>query len=321
MILDGWGITQDPNVSAIFNAKTPYINSLYKEYPSAELRTDGEHVGLPEGQMGNSEVGHMNLGAGRIVYQNLAKINIAVRNGELSKEEELLKAFNYAKKNNKNVHLLGLVSDGGIHSHINHVKGLLDAAKENEVDNLFLHAFTDGRDCDPMSGTYFINDIQEYMKSSTGELASVTGRYYAMDRDKRWERVKIAYDALVNGIGVKSSDAKESIQKSYLNNVTDEFIKPLIMVDSKGDPKATIKDEDVVIFFNFRTDRGRQLTDVLSQNDNEKFHMKKQSLYFVTLTNYDKTYKNINIIYNNDNIENTLGEVLEKAQKKTNQNC
>mgnify|MGYP006119282555 FL=1 len=316
MILDGWGITQDPNVSAIFNAKTPYINSLYKEYPSAELRTDGEHVGLPEGQMGNSEVGHMNLGAGRIVYQNLAKINIAVRNGELSKEEELLKAFNYAKKNNKNVHLLGLVSDGGIHSHINHVKGLLDAAKGNEVDNLFLHAFTDGRDCDPMSGTYFINDIQEYMKSSTGELASVTGRYYAMDRDKRWERVKIAYDALVNGIGEHSTNAKNSVQKSYDKKITDEFIKPIIMVDENDKPKASIKKDDVVIFFNFRTDRGRQLTEVLSQNDNEEFNMHKIPLYFVTLTNYDKTFKDIKVVYNSENIENTLGEVLENANKK-----
>jgi len=316
MILDGWGITQDPKVSAIYNAKTPYINSLYDLYPSAELRTDGEYVGLPEGQMGNSEVGHMNLGAGRIVYQNLAKINIAVREGKLSKEEELVKAFNYAKKNKKNIHLLGLVSNGGIHSHINHVKGLLDAANDNDVNNVFLHAFTDGRDCDPKSGSYFINDIEEHMKKTTGELATVTGRYYAMDRDKRWERVKLTYDALVNGIGENSTNAIDSINQSYANNVTDEFIKPLIMVDENGNPKATIKEDDVVIFFNFRTDRGRQLTEVLSQNDNHEFNMHKLPLYFVTITNYDKTFKNIKVVYNTDNIENTLGEVLESAHKK-----
>ena len=316
LILDGWGITQDPKVSAIFNAKTPYINSLYDSYPSSELRTDGEHVGLPEGQMGNSEVGHMNLGAGRIVYQNLAKINIAVREGKLSKEKEVLKAFKYAKDHQKNVHLLGLVSNGGIHSHINHVKGLLSAANEHGVKNVFLHAFTDGRDCDPKSGAYFIDDIQKHMKSTTGELASVTGRYYAMDRDNRWERVKLAYDALVNGIGEHSTNATESIQKSYDMKITDEFIKPIIMVDENDKPKASIKKDDVVIFFNFRTDRGRQLTEVLSQNDNEEFNMHKIPLYFVTLTNYDKTFKDIKVVYNSENIENTLGEVLENANKK-----
>ena len=316
LILDGWGITQDPKVSAIFNAKTPYINSLYHTYPSSELRTDGEHVGLPNGQMGNSEVGHMNLGAGRIVYQNLAKINIAVREGKLSKEEELLNAFKYAIDHQKNVHLLGLVSNGGIHSHIDHVKGLLSAANDNEVKNVFLHAFTDGRDCDPKSGTYFIDDIQKHMNSTTGELASVTGRYYAMDRDNRWERVKLAYDALVNGIGEHSKNAKNSIQKSYDKKITDEFIKPIIMVDENDKPKASIKKDDVVIFFNFRTDRGRQLTEVLSQNDNDEFNMHKIPLYFVTLTNYDKTFKDIKVVYNSENIENTLGEVLENANKK-----
>jgi len=316
LILDGWGITQDPKVSAIFNAKTPYINSLYDSYPSSELRTDGEHVGLPEGQMGNSEVGHMNLGAGRIVYQNLAKINIAVREGKLSKEKEVLKAFKYAKDHQKNVHLLGLVSNGGIHSHINHVKGLLSAANEHGVKNVFLHAFTDGRDCDPKSGAYFIDDIQKHMKSTTGELASVTGRYYAMDRDNRWERVKLAYDALVNGIGEHSTNATANIQKSYDNKITDEFIKPIIMVDKNNKPKASIKKDDVVIFFNFRTDRGRQLTEVLSQNNNEEYNMHKIPLYFVTLTNYDKTFKDIKVVYNSENIENTLGEVLETAERK-----
>ena len=316
LILDGWGVTQDPSVSAIFNAKTPFINSLYDVYPSSELRTDGEHVGLPEGQMGNSEVGHMNLGAGRIVYQNLAKINIAVREGKLAKETELIKAFNYAKENNKNVHLLGLISDGGIHSHINHAKGLLDAAHKNNVNNVYLHAFTDGRDCDPKSGKYFIKDIEEHMKNTTGELATITGRYYSMDRDNRWERVKLTYDALVEGIGEKSVNALDSINESYQENITDEFIKPIIMVDENDKPKASIKKDDVVIFFNFRTDRGRQLTEVLSQNDNEEFNMHKIPLYFVTLTNYDKTFKDIKVVYNTDNIENTLGEVLERANKK-----
>jgi len=316
LILDGWGITQNPNVSAIFNAKTPYINSLYDTFPSSELRTDGEHVGLPDGQMGNSEVGHMNLGAGRIVYQNLAKINIAVREGKLSKEKELINAFKYAKDHQKDVHLLGLVSNGGIHSHINHVKGLLSAANEHDVRNVFLHAFTDGRDCDPKSGAYFIDDIQKHMGNTTGELASVTGRYYAMDRDKRWERVKFAYDALVNGVGETSTNAINSIQKSYDNKITDEFIKPIIMMDESNHPKGLIKEDDVVIFFNFRTDRGRQLTEVLSQKDHLEFLMHKKSLYFVTLTNYDKTFKNIKVVYNSENIENTLGEVLETAKKK-----
>ena len=316
LILDGWGVTQNPSVSAIFNAKTPYINSLYDLYPSSELRTDGEHVGLPKGQMGNSEVGHMNLGAGRIVYQNLAKINMAVKEGKLAKETELIKAFNYAKENNKNVHLLGLISNGGINSHINHAKGLLDAAHKNNVDNVYLHAFTDGRDCDPKSGKYFIKDIEKHMKNTTGELATITGRYYSMDRDNRWERVKLTYDALVEGIGKKSVNALDSINESYQEDITDEFIKPIIMVDENDKPKASIKKDDVVIFFNFRTDRGRQLTEVLSQNDNEKFNMHKIPLYFVTLTNYDKTFKDIKVVYNSDNIENTLGEVLERANKK-----
>lgn len=315
MILDGWGITQDPKVSAIYNAKTPFINSLYKTYPSAELRTDGEYVGLPEGQMGNSEVGHMNLGAGRIVYQNLAKINIAVREGKLAEEAVLKEAFNYAKENQKNIHLLGLVSNGGIHSHIEHLKGLLDAAANNDLQDVFVHAFTDGRDCDPKSGKFFINDLQEHMKKTTGKLASITGRYYAMDRDKRWERVKLAYDALVNGIGKKSTNAEESIIESYNEGITDEFIKPIIMVNENGQPNAIIKDDDVIIFFNFRTDRGRQLTEVLSQKDNHEYNLHTLPLYFVTMTNYDETFQNIKVIYNNDNIENTLGEVIEAAGK------
>jgi len=315
MILDGWGITQNPKVSAIYNAKTPFINSLYDKFPHAQLRTDGEHVGLPVGQMGNSEVGHMNLGAGRIVYQNLAKINKAVKEGTLAQEKELLNAFEYAKANNKNVHFLGLVSNGGIHSHIDHLKGLLSAANNFGLDNVYLHAFTDGRDCDPKSGKYFINDIQEHMQKTTGELATITGRYYAMDRDNRWERVKLTYDALVNGEGSFSSDASVGIQQSYDSDITDEFIKPIIMVDENNQPKTTIKEDDVVIFFNFRTDRGRQLTEALSQKDFPEFNMKKLPLYFVTMTNYDDTFNNIHVIYDGKNIENTLGEVLESAGK------
>lgn len=316
MILDGWGITQDPKVSAIYNAKTPFINSLYDLYPVAELRTDGEHVGLPEGQMGNSEVGHMNLGAGRIVYQNLARINKAVREKTLGQEKVLIDTFEYAKKNNKNVHLLGLVSDGGIHSHINHLKGLLDVAKENNIENLFLHAFTDGRDCDPKSGAFFINEVQEYMKKTTGKLATVTGRYFAMDRDNRWERVKKAYDGLVHGVGTKTTDAINLMQENYAKDITDEFLEPIIATDAQGNPNAIIKEGDAVLFFNYRTDRGRELTNALSQQDFPEQNMKKLNLYFTTMTLYDELFTGINVIYNSDNLINTLGEVLSKAGKK-----
>lgn len=316
MILDGWGITQDPKVSAVFNAKTSYIDGLYNKYPHATLRTDGEHVGLPEGQMGNSEVGHMNLGAGRIVYQNLARINKAVKEKTLGKEKTLEDTFNYAKKNNKNVHLLGLVSNGGIHSHIDHLKGLLTVAHENNVPNVFLHAFTDGRDCDPKSGSYFINEIENYMAKTTGQLASITGRYFAMDRDNRWDRIKLAYDALTSATGTKSTDATASLKTNYKAGITDEFIKPIIITDTEGNPKTQIKEGDVVIFFNYRTDRGRELTAALSQKDFPEQGMKKLDLYFTTMTLYDESFEKINVIYNNDNIKNTLGEVLSNAGKK-----
>ncbi|MEE9407573.1 MAG: 2,3-bisphosphoglycerate-independent phosphoglycerate mutase [Polaribacter sp.] len=316
MILDGWGITQDPKVSAIYNAKTPYINGLYHKYPNAELRTDGLHVGLPEGQMGNSEVGHMNLGAGRIVYQNLARINKAVEEKTLGKEKVLLDTLKYAKKNNKDVHLLGLVSNGGIHAHINHLKGILDVAKENEVDNVYLHAFTDGRDCDPKSAPYFLNEVQEHMNKSTGEIATITGRYYAMDRDNRWERVKEAYDGVVNGVGTKTTRVIDVVKANYEVGITDEFHKPIIVTNEDGSVKAKIKDGDVVLFFNYRTDRGRELTNALSQNDFPEFGMKKLDLYYTTITLYDASFKGINVIYNTDNIKNTLGEVLSEAGKK-----
>ncbi len=315
MILDGWGTSPDPKVSAIDHANTPFIDSLYKKYPNAALRTDGLHVGLPDGQMGNSEVGHMNLGAGRIVYQDLAKINLAVENNTLKDESVLKDAFKYAKEKNKNIHLLGLVSDGGVHSHSNHIKGILDAANAFELKNVFLHAFTDGRDVDPKSGKGHIQDIKDHMSKTTGKLASVIGRYYAMDRDQRWERVKLAYDLIVNGIGEKTEDHIQSIQNSYDAGVTDEFIEP-ILVQENGAPVATIKEDDVVLFFNFRTDRGRELTEMLSQKDMHEYNTHKLSLYYVTMTNYDESFENIKVIYNKDNITETLGEIISKAGKK-----
>jgi len=316
MILDGWGKSPDPKVSAIDNANIPFIDSLYTKYPNASLRTDGLNVGLPEGQMGNSEVGHMNLGAGRIVYQDLAKINLAVEHKTLNQEAPLNAAFQYAKDNNKKVHFLGLVSDGGVHSHTSHLKGLLDAANDFGLTNVFVHAFTDGRDVDPKSGVKYIEDLEKYLKKSSAKLASVVGRYYAMDRDKRWERVKIAYDLLVNGIGKHSTNAVNSIKDSYHNRITDEFIDPILMVDENNNPIATIQNDDVVIFFNFRTDRGRQLTEALSQKDFHEHNMHKLDLYYVTMTNYDDTYENVHVIYDKDNITETLGEVLEKSNKK-----
>ena len=315
MILDGWGKSPDPKVSAIDNANTQFIDSLYSKYDHATLRTDGLHVGLPEGQMGNSEVGHINLGAGRIVYQDLAKINLAITNDTLREEKVLKEALSYAKTNQKAVHLLGLVSDGGVHSHINHLYGLLDVIEEQGVDTAFIHAFTDGRDVDPKSGYGFISELESRLESSSAKLATITGRYYAMDRDNRWERVKLAYDALVKNEGVMSANATETIESNYKEGVTDEFLKPIIMVDKEQSPVAKIKEGDVVLFFNFRTDRGRELTEVLSQNDNHEFNMHKLSLHYVTMTNYDDNFKNIQVIFNKDNLSNTLGEVLESHGK------
>ncbi|GAL68057.1 2,3-bisphosphoglycerate-independent phosphoglycerate mutase [Jejuia pallidilutea] len=316
MILDGWGKSPDPKVSAIDNANTPFIDSLYTKYPSASLRTDGLHVGLPEGQMGNSEVGHMNLGAGRIVYQDLVKVNLAVENKTLNKEQVLVNAFNYAKTNNKDVHFLGLLSNGGVHSHINHLIGLIDAAEEAGVKNSYVHGFTDGRDVDPKSGAGFVEQLQAHIKNTNTKIATISGRYYAMDRDKRWERIKLVYDALVNGIGESSYDVTASVKNNYAKDVTDEFIKPIIAVDKNNVPITKVKDGDVIIFFNFRTDRGRELTEVLSQKDFPEFGMKKLDLHYVTLTNYNDEYKNINVIFNKENLSETLGEVLEKHNKK-----
>ena len=315
MILDGWGKSPDPKVSAIDNANIPFINSLYKKYPNAQLRTDGLNVGLPEGQMGNSEVGHMNLGAGRIVYQDLAKINLAVANKTMNQEQSLIDAFNYAKTNDKAVHFLGLLSDGGVHSHTSHLKSLIDVSQDFGLKKIFVHAFTDGRDVDPKSGKKYIQDLENYLHNTTAKIASVIGRYYAMDRDKRWERVKLAYDLVVNAIGKHTTNIVDSIAESYAENVTDEFIQPLLCVDANDKPITFIQNDDVVIFFNFRTDRGRELTEVLSQKDFHEFNMHKLNLYYVTMTNYDVTYKNVHVIYDKANITETLGEVLEKNNK------
>ena len=315
-ILDGWGLGTNNNISAIYKANTPFMDSCLKNFPNTTLEASGLAVGLPAGQMGNSEVGHMNLGAGRVVYQNLVKLNMAVENGSLGNEKGIVEAFEYAKENNKKVHFIGLVSNGGVHSHINHLKGLLTAAKEYGLDeNVFVHAFTDGRDCDPMSGKGFMEDLLNHMKSTTGKLASIVGRYFAMDRDKRWERVKLAYDAMVNGVGEITKSPIEAIEKSYESGVTDEFLKPIIISENNHLPVAKIENGDVVFCFNFRTDRGREITEVLSQKDFPDFDMHKLDLYYVTLTNYDETFQNVKVIFDKEVLSQTMGEVLEGAGK------
>lgn len=315
LILDGWGHGPKPEVSAIAQANTPCMNDLYQNYPNAELVTFGEEVGLPEGQMGNSEVGHLNIGAGRVVYQELARINKAVRERELHANPTLLKALAYAKENNRPVHFIGLVSDGGVHSHISHLLALCDIAQEQGVAQTYVHAFMDGRDCDPKSGLGFIKTLLEHIDNQNVKLASVIGRYYAMDRDKRWERVKLAYDLLVKGEGDKTANVLETIQHCYSENETDEFLKPMVCVNSDGTPIATIQEGDVVLCFNFRTDRPREITTVLTQQDFPDFGMQKLALYYVTMTNYDDTYQNIHVLFDKDNLNHTLGEVLAAAGK------
>jgi len=309
IILDGWGVTQDKTVSAIAQAKTPFFDSLIKNYPNSEVLTDGLNVGLPDGQMGNSEVGHMNLGAGRIVYQDLVKINKAIAEQTFENEVEIQNALAYAKKNNKPIHFLGLTSDGGVHAHIDHLKALITIANNAGVAS-YIHVFTDGRDVDPNSAIDFIADLSEFIKGKNSEIASIIGRYYAMDRDKRWERVKLAYDLLIKGKGTFFNNAVAAIQKSYDDGITDEFIKPILL-----DKNATIKADDVVFFFNYRTDRGRELTEVLSQQDFPEFDMKKLPLYYVTMTTYDEKFENIKVVYPKDNLKDTLGEIMEKNKK------
>jgi 2,3-bisphosphoglycerate-independent phosphoglycerate mutase len=316
LILDGWGLSTNPAVSAIDKANTPFVDGLFKTYPHATLEASGLAVGLPEGQMGNSEVGHMNIGAGRVVYQDLVKINLAVKQGELLTHPVLTAAFARAKAGKKKVHFIGLLSDGGVHSHSEHLKGLCDAAKHHEMEEVFIHAFTDGRDTDPKGGLTYLSDLQTHLSNSVGKIASVIGRYYAMDRDNRWERIKLAYDAMVLGEGEKSKNLLNSIKKSYANNVTDEFIRPIIQVGADNKPLATIAEGDMVLCFNFRTDRGREITQALSQRDFVDFKMKKLALDYLTLTAYDETFKGVQVLFEKDKLKNTLGEVLEKAGKK-----
>ena len=317
MILDGWGLGPNPKVSAIAQAKTEFIDSLFKNYPHSKLEASGLAVGLPEGQMGNSEVGHMNLGAGRVVYQDLVKINLAVKDKTLGKEQVLVDAFNYAKTNNKKVHFLGLVSDGGVHAHIEHLKALCDIAKEVGLEKVFIHAFTDGRDTDPKGGLEYIADLEKHLKNSAGKIASVIGRYYSMDRDNRWERVKLAYDLMVKGEGKKYKSALEAITASYAADPRgDEFVLPAVITGADDKPLAVIEEGDVVLCFNYRTDRGREITLALNQKDFPEQGMKKLNLYYVTLTNYDDSFAGVKVIFDKDNLKNTIGEVLEAAGKK-----
>lgn len=315
IILDGWGYGKQDNSDAAYAANTPFFDSLLKKYPNSKLEASGEAVGLPAGQMGNSEVGHMNLGAGRVVYQELGRINKSIADKELHSNPILVAAFDYAKKNNKAVHFVGLVSNGGVHAHIEHLKALCDAANEAHVEKTFVHAFLDGRDTDPNSGLGFITDLENHIKSTSVKLASMVGRYYAMDRDNRWERVKQAYDVMVNGIGEKTNNALSAIQKSYDAGVTDEFIKPIVLTGENGEPVATIQDGDVVLCFNFRTDRGREITTALTQKDFPEQGMHKLPLYYVTMTTYDESFEKVNVIFTKDDLSHTIGEVLASNSK------
>jgi 2,3-bisphosphoglycerate-independent phosphoglycerate mutase len=316
LILDGWGYGTKDSSDAAYQANTPFFDSLLAQYPNSTLEASGEAVGLPVGQMGNSEVGHMNLGAGRVVYQELGRINKAISDKTLHKNEILLEAFHYAKQNNKAVHFIGLVSDGGVHAHIEHLKALCDAAGEQELTNVFVHAFLDGRDTDPNSGLSFIKDLSQHLETSTGKIASLIGRYYAMDRDTRWERVKLAYDLLTKGTGEHVTDPIAAIERSYQAGITDEFIQPIVVTDAGGVPIATIQPDDVVICFNYRTDRGREITSVLSQADYPDYDMHKLPLYYVTMTTYDESFKGVKVVFTKDDLSQTLGEVLENNHKK-----
>lgn len=316
IILDGWGKGKKDKADIISSANTPYIDSLEANYPNAQLLTDGENVGLPNGQMGNSEVGHLNIGAGRVVYQDLVRINKAVADGSIAENETIVEAFNYAKANNKAVHLVGLLSDGGVHSMDKHLYKLADVTEEFGLEKVFIHALTDGRDTDPKSGLGYMEGLLNHIESSKVKVASVTGRYYTMDRDKRWERVKVGYDAIVNGEGEKTQDIIASMKASYANNLTDEFIKPMISVDDNNEPIGKLSEGDVVLCFNFRTDRLREITTVLTQEDMPEEGMKTIPLHYLTMTNYDKRFKGIKVAYDKPNIENTMGEIVAKAGKK-----
>ncbi|RYE45040.1 MAG: phosphoglycerate mutase (2,3-diphosphoglycerate-independent), partial [Sphingobacteriales bacterium] len=315
LILDGWGYGKKDNSDASYAANTPFFDSLILNYPNSKLEASGEAVGLPEGQMGNSEVGHMNLGAGRVVYQELGRINKAISDRTLHSNEVLLDAFHYARLNNKPVHFIGLVSDGGVHAHINHLKALCDAAGEQGLNDVFIHAFLDGRDTDPNSGLEYIKDLENHLRSSTGKIASLIGRYYAMDRDTRWERVKLAYDLLTAGVGQPTLDPIASIEQSYRVGITDEFIKPIVVTNNDGTALSTIQDGDVVICFNFRTDRGREITAALTQNNYPENGMHCMPLHYLTMTSYDDNFRNVEVMLRKDDLNNTLGQVLAENGK------
>ena len=314
MILDGWGKSKNPKTSAIDNADTQFIDSLYEKYPNANLKTDGIEVGLPDGQMGNSEVGHLNLGAGRIVYQELSRINMSIEDGSFKSKKVLTDAFEYAERTKKNVHLMGLISSGGVHSHYDHLYELINIS-EIYNSKVFIHGFTDGRDVDPKSSINDLKNLEKYIQDKNCELASIIGRYYSMDRDNRWERTKLAYDLICKGKGKKVSSFVDEIKSSYNNNCTDEFLMPMIKTDSNNNPIGVVSEGDVIIFFNFRTDRGRQLTRVMTQSDFNEFETNNEKYHFVTMTNYDSSFKGINVVFQNKDLRNTLGEVLEKNNK------
>lgn len=315
VILDGWGLGKVKSADAIQNANVPFVSSLYRNYPNTTLVTCGEAVGLPEGQMGNSEVGHLNIGAGRVVYQELQRINVAIRDGDFYRNDVLLETIRHARDNNKPLHLLGLVSDGGVHSHINHLKAIVSLCKTEHVNEVYVHAFTDGRDTDPKSGLHFMEDLQKHLDATVGKIASVSGRYYAMDRDKRWERVKEAYDCMVKAEGQIAASGVDAVKQSYEKHETDEFIKPTVIEDSAQKPVATIKDGDVVLCFNYRTDRCREISEALTQQDFPSYDMKKLNIWYTTMTEYDKSYKDVHIVFETDNLHNTLGEVLAVNHK------
>lgn len=312
MILDGWGNGRKDRADVISTVHPPYISAMTEKYPHAELRTDGENVGLPDGQMGNSEVGHLNIGAGRVVYQDLVKINRACRDNSILQNPEIVKAFEYAKTNGVNVHFMGLVSDGGVHSSLEHLFKLCDIAAEYRIGNTFVHCFMDGRDTDPHSGRGFIEQLEKHLAATTGKIATIVGRYYAMDRDKRWERVKVAYDALVDGVGEHATDMAGAVGKSYDEGVTDEFIKPIVRTDANGQPVGTIREGDVVIFFNYRNDRAKELTVVLTQEEMPQAGMHTLPLYYCCMTPYDAKFTGLHILFDKDNVPDTIGEYVSK---------
>ena len=317
LILDGWGLGNKKTADAIQNANTPFVNSLYTKYPHSKLVASGESVGLPEGQMGNSEVGHLTIGSGRVIFQELVKINKACTNGSLAQNDVLTGALEYAKKENKNVHFIGLLSDGGVHSHINHLKSLCDIAQNLNNEQVYVHAFLDGRDTDPKSGLSYLQELLDHnsKNKNSAKLATVIGRYYAMDRDQRWERVKLAYDLLVNADGIKTNDILESINEQYSAGITDEFMKAFVLTNEKNEAITKINEGDVVISFNFRTDRGREITIALTQKDFHEYNMHKMNLHYLTMTNYDDSFENVKVIFDKDNLKNTLGEVLSTHSK------